>query len=406
MGYFGNFGINVLDPLAKVFTPTRKIHHLISNSKEDRGKLYQKSGLNYPDKACCPDIFSSFSSVLNPLAKPYQKLQVSGLNLLEKNFGPAKNSILECDVNTLMELSHLSITSSISLVSDNFVSCSSSSLDPSTSLDTYENDPFMQPCSRETENEFLSTIPDICEIETPDLTFADSSTNDLNPFADLCVPILTDLDTMDTSSNHPCGNISNMTNDDDPLSILKELKERNLERPVIGHLNINSLSSKFEPLTFMIKDNLDFLVISESKLDDTFPHGQFRIEGYARPIRLDRCRNGGGVIIFFREDLICNEIRPRLLYPDLECTFLEMRIRQGKWLVVVGYNPHKDRIKTFLDKISEEVDKLVPKYENLLMLGDWNSTVNEGDMAEFCETYNLENLINEPTCFKCDENRP
>ena len=58
-----------------------------------------------------------------------------------------------------------------------------------------------------------------------------------------------------------------------------------------------------------------------------------------------------------------------------------MRIRQSKWLIVVGYNPHKDKIKTFLDKISEEVDKLIPKYENLLMLGDWNSTVNEGDMA-------------------------
>ena len=60
VGYFGNFGINVLDPLAKVFTPTRKIHHLISNSKEDRGKLYQKSGLNYPDKACGPDISRHF----------------------------------------------------------------------------------------------------------------------------------------------------------------------------------------------------------------------------------------------------------------------------------------------------------------------------------------------------------
>ena len=81
-----------------------------------------------------------------------------------------------------------------------------------------------------------------------------------------------------------------------------------------------------------------------------------------------------------------------------------MRIRQSKWLIVVGYNPHKDKIKTFLDKISEEVDKLVPKYENLIMLGDWNSAVNEGEMADFCEMYNLENLINEPTCFKSDEN--
>ena len=81
-----------------------------------------------------------------------------------------------------------------------------------------------------------------------------------------------------------------------------------------------------------------------------------------------------------------------------------MRIRESRWLVVVGYNPHKDKIKAFLDKISKEVDKFVPKYENLLMLGDWNSTVSENDMAGFCEMYNLENLIKEPTCFKSDEN--
>ena len=256
MRNFGYSGTSILHPLAKVFTPTRKVSHFISNSKEDGGKIYQESGLNCLEKTCCPDFFSPFSSVLNPLGVPFQNLQASGLNLLEKNFVPVKNSILKCDVNTLMELSQLSITS-MSLVSDNFASRSSSSLDPSAScfipnksgVDTYENDPLMKPCSSETENEFLSTTPDICEIETPDLTFADSSTNDLNPLADLCVPILTDLDGMDTSSNHPCGNISNMTNDDDPLSILKELKERNLERPVIGHLNINSLSSKFEPLT-------------------------------------------------------------------------------------------------------------------------------------------------------------
>ena len=242
------------------------------------------------------------------------------------------------------------------------------------------------------------------KFETPDLSFADSLISSLNPLADLFVPNLTKSNQMDTSSNNSCGNISSSTNDEDPLSILKELKEKNVERPVIGHLNINSLSSKFEPLTLMIKNNVDFLVITESKLDDTFPHGQFQIEGFARPIRLDRCRNGGGVIIFVRDDLICNELKPRILYPDLECTFLEMRIRESRWLVVVGYNPHKDKIKTFLDKISKEVDKLVPRYENLLMLGDWNSAVNEGDMAEFCEMYNLENLIEDPTFFKSDEN--
>ena len=110
------------------------------------------------------------------------------------------------------------------------------------------------------------------------------------------------------------------------------------------------------------------------------------------------------MIIFIRDDLTCNELMPRVLFPELECTFLELRIRQSKWLVVVGYNPHKEDISKFLDGISEEMDKFLPKYENLLMLGDWNSDVTEGRMAEFCEMYNLENLIKEPTCFKSTEN--
>ena len=119
-----------------------------------------------------------------------------------------------------------------------------------------------------------------------------------------------------------------------------------------------------------LKDNIDFLLITESKIDDTFPEGQFQIEGFSRPIRLDRTRNGGGMIIFIRDDLTCNELMPRALFPELECTFLELRIRQSKWLVVVGYNPHKEDISKFLDGISEEMDKFLPKYENLLMLGD------------------------------------
>ena len=132
--------------------------------------------------------------------------------------------------------------------------------------------------------------------------------------------------------------------------------------------------------------------------------GQFQVEGFSRPIRLDRNRDGGGIIIFIRDDLTCFEIKPRVLYPELECTFLEMRIRQSKWLVVVGYNPHKENIAKFLNGISEELDKSLPKYENMLMLGDWNSTVTEESMKDFCEMYNLENLIKEPTCFKSTEN--
>ena len=86
----------------------------------------------------------------------------------------------------------------------------------------------------------------------------------------------------------------------------------------------------------MVKDSIDFLLVTESKLDETFPMGQFQIEGFSRPIRLDRTRNGAGLIVFTRNDLTCHELKPHVLYPELECTFLEVGIRQNKWLVLVG----------------------------------------------------------------------
>ena len=45
------------------------------------------------------------------------------------------------------------------------------------------------------------------------------------------------------------------------------------------------------------------------------------------------------------------------------------------------------------------LDKHIPKYENLLF-GDFNSEINEPATKEFCETYNLKNLIDGPSCFK------
>ena len=40
------------------------------------------------------------------------------------------------------------------------------------------------------------------------------------------------------------------------------------------------------------------------------------------------------------------------------------------------------------------------KFDNFLLLGDFNSEINELRMSEFCDIYNLQNLITDPTCFK------
>ena len=40
------------------------------------------------------------------------------------------------------------------------------------------------------------------------------------------------------------------------------------------------------------------------------------------------------------------------------------------------------------------------KFDNYLLIGNLNSEIQEPAIKEFCETYNLDNLINEPTCYK------
>ena len=56
-------------------------------------------------------------------------------------------------------------------------------------------------------------------------------------------------------------------------------------------------------LSEMIKGFVDMFMISETKLDDSFPGGQFFIEGYHTPFRFDRNGNAGGILIYVRKDI-------------------------------------------------------------------------------------------------------
>ena len=41
---------------------------------------------------------------------------------------------------------------------------------------------------------------------------------------------------------------------------------------------------------------------------------------------------------------------------------------------------------------------------NIFVLWDFNVCVEGSSMSEFCDTYNMESLIKEPTCYKTPEN--
>ena len=44
-------------------------------------------------------------------------------------------------------------------------------------------------------------------------------------------------------------------------------------------------------------------MISETKVDDTFPDGQFYLDAFGTPFRLDQNKNGWGIMLFIRNDI-------------------------------------------------------------------------------------------------------
>ena len=77
--------------------------------------------------------------------------------------------------------------------------------------------------------------------------------------------------------------ILDISSDDAPFNGLKSALQKNLRRIIFAHLIINSLRNKFDALVDQIKGKVDILVISETKLDESFPEGQFKIPGLTSP---------------------------------------------------------------------------------------------------------------------------
>ena len=109
-----------------------------------------------------------------------------------------------------------------------------------------------------------------------------------------------------------------------------------------AHLNINSKRSKLDSLADVIKDNIDILMISKTKSEDSFPDGQFFLDGFRTPFHLDRNRNGEGIMHFIRNGISAKAVsthdRP------IESFYAELNCRKKKWLFNCSYNPKHSSI--------------------------------------------------------------
>ena len=52
-----------------------------------------------------------------------------------------------------------------------------------------------------------------------------------------------------------------------------------------------------------VRNNLDIVMVSETKIDDTL------IEAFSTPYRLDRTAKGGGILLYIRQDISSKYIK-------------------------------------------------------------------------------------------------
>ena len=145
--------------------------------------------------------------------------------------------------------------------------------------------------------------------------------------------------------------------------------------------------------------NIDIFMVSETKIDMSFPTSQFVIQGFAAPFRLDRTNTGGGILVYVRDDIPSKLLNISYVSSDTECLAIEINLRKTKWLLICSYNPHKNNISNHLMNLSKIIDRNSSRYDKYFCIGDFNSETSETALRNFCDLYKLKNLVRKPTCF-------
>ena len=96
----------------------------------------------------------------------------------------------------------------------------------------------------------------------------------------------------------------------------------------------------------------DYLVLSKTKLEDSFPSAKFSIPDYVIRAGRDRHKNGGGLIEFVKEGLICKRLK-NFESNTSQCICSEITISKRKWLCFSIYKPHSKENWEIFYKLSQ-----------------------------------------------------
>ena len=207
------------------------------------------------------------------------------------------------------------------------------------------------------------------------------------------------------NSRNQNSQISDLSDTGDMLPFVHKLHDFRVKHRsnfIFCHININSYRHKFASMCDALNRNIvDYLAISETKLDESFPHSQFYVQDYVLH-RKDFTASSGGLLAYVRADLPHRRLVNIDGHTDgIECLCIEITIGKTKTVLTCLYKHPKVKHDIFANYFSSICDELLKSYDDLVFLGDLNCCPTKSNTVKnICDTYCLTNLIKDPTCHK------
>ena len=107
-----------------------------------------------------------------------------------------------------------------------------------------------------------------------------------------------------------------------------------------------------------------------------------------------------GVLCFTSMKIPCKTVNVESLPDDCEVILIELSIKSRKWLSIGLYKPLSQNEKYTLEHLSFTLTKISREYENFMLIGDLNFTVEKKNFEVFMNTFDLECLTKKPACFQ------
>ena len=104
-------------------------------------------------------------------------------------------------------------------------------------------------------------------------------------------------------------------------------------------------------------------------------------------------------MFYVNENLCCKSLNTEI--DNLtETIFLEVNIQSSKCLFVGCYKPPSQNEEFFISNLSKTINAFSTKYDNILLMGDFNLTIENKHLEELLSVLNIKSLISYPTCFQ------